>query len=73
MKENWFALLISILRNCHQEQAFEMYWNGYNNKCKKYEAEDMAELKQSGMTYKQIGEMCGLDASTIHKRIKRFE
>lgn len=74
MNWNYYALLLSILKCYTPEQAFEALERGkplqWVDEC---QAEDMAELKAQGYTYKEIGAMYQVSADVVFKRIKRIQ
>lgn len=60
-KENWYALVISILGNCIPEIAFKKIESDHPDKVKmRYTREDLKDInkiKSSGVTYKELAEM----------------
>jgi ATP-dependent protease Clp ATPase subunit len=77
MKENYYALLICILRPLTIEQSFNIMEGKVtkvqNKWIRKDDVEDMIRMKQYGMTYKAIGKLFGLKKDAVHKRIKRYK
>jgi predicted DNA-binding protein (UPF0251 family) len=76
MKENYYALLICILKPVTIEKGFDLL-NGkmtkvQNKSISLQDVEDMIRMKQQGMTYKAIGELFGLKKDAVHKRIQRY-
>jgi hypothetical protein len=77
MDENWSALCISILKNIPPEQAFLLLEGNVQKKRKlnptitDEDIEDMIRLRESH-TYREIGEMYGLEYHAVFKRIKRY-
>lgn len=78
MKENWYALCISILSNLEPDQAFELF---YANKQRKQrqsnsltdaDTQEMIRLRET-KTYKEIGEIFGITDKVVYARIKRFK
>jgi hypothetical protein len=76
MKENYYALLICILKPVTIEQSFDMM-NGKITKIRKVsiskaDIQDMIRMKQR-MTYHEIGELYGLTKQAVYRRIKRYK
>lgn len=74
MNEGYYALLISILRHCTPEQAFELLNNGTRKRwCKgnKRIIRHMVKLKEQGKTYREIGEMYGISKDAAYQHIRR--
>jgi hypothetical protein len=77
MKENYYALLICILKPVTIEKSFELI-NGkftkvQNKSIDNTDVKDMIRMKQQGMTYQGIGEMYGLTDQAVYRRIKRYK
>ena len=77
MKENYYALLICILRPVTIEQSFDMM-DGKVAQTKNLvitseDIEDMIRMKQQGMTHREIGEYCGISEEATYRRIKRYK
>jgi len=76
MKENYYALLICILKPVTVEQSFRMmnglFDNVINTSITKDDIEDMIRLKQE-MTYEAIGKLYGLSKNAVYRRIKRYK
>lgn len=75
MEENWYSLAISIVRKVTPEQAFGLLNNGKKPPIKlvNQELKAMGLYKRLGLTWKQIGEMYGLEESGAYKRYKRYK
>lgn len=76
MKENYYALLICILKPVTVELSFHTM-NGVfdkviNTAITKDDVEDMIRLKQE-MTYEAIGKLYGLSKNAVYRRIKRYK
>jgi DNA invertase Pin-like site-specific DNA recombinase len=76
MKENYYALLICILKPVTIEQGFD-FLDGkvtkvQNKSIHKDDVEDMIRLKQE-FTYEDIGRMYGLTKQAVYRRIKRYK
>jgi hypothetical protein len=76
MEENYYALLICILKPVTIEQSFDL-WEGRTSRVRnisitKADVEDMVKMKQKGMTYSAIGELYGLTKEATYRRIKRY-
>lgn len=76
MKENYYALLICILRPVTIEKSFDLLEGRItkkrNTSIRKDDIADMIRMKQS-MTYEEIGEMYGISKQAVYRRIKRFK
>jgi uncharacterized protein YerC len=69
MEENYYALIICIIRGCSPKHSFDLIRTGkitITDNDIKY----MNVLKRK-MTYKQIGQIYGVCADTIYRLIKR--
>lgn len=77
MKENYYALLICILKPITIEQGFDLMDGKFskvqNTAIHKDDIEDMIRMKLRGMTYRDIGELYGLSEQAVYRRIKRFK
>ena len=79
MKENYYALLICILRPDYsidrslQAMMDEVITKKRNTSITKKDIEDMIRMKEQGMTYEEIGEIYGLTKGAVYRRIKRFK
>ena len=77
LKENYYALIICILRPVTIEQSFMMMDGSVsttkNKSITKDDVADMITLKETGLTYQAIGDMYGLSASATFLRIKRLK
>ena len=77
MKENFYALLICILRPDYTiDMSLQVMVDGLfkkeNTTIAKTDIEDMIRLKQE-MTYEEIGEIYGLSKQAVYRRIKRYK
>ena len=77
MKENFYALLICILKpSCTIDVSLQIMMDGVfkkeNTTIDKPDIEDMIRMKQE-MTYEEIGEIYGLSKQAVYRRIKRFK
>lgn len=76
MKENYYALLICILKPITVEQGFDIlngkFTKRRNMTITRNDIQDMIRLKQS-MTYDEIGELYGLGGAAVYRRIKRYK
>lgn len=77
MKENYYALLVCILRPVTIEKSFDLLdgkiTKKNNTSISKKDIEDMIRMKQQGMTFEAIGEVYGLTRGAVYRRIKRFK
>ena len=77
MKENYYALLICILRPVTIEQSFDMMDGNVaqiqNVTITSDDIEDMILMKQQGMTHREIGECFGISEEATYRRIKRYK
>ena len=77
MKENFYALLICILKPDYTiDKSLQIMIDGLfkkeNTTINKSDIEDMIRLKQE-MTYEEIGEIYGLSKQAVYRRIKRYK
>ena len=78
VKENYYALLICLVRPYTIDQSLRMMLDGKfsekrNMTVKKDDVEDMIRMKQQGMTHQAIGEIYGLSEEATYRRIKRYK
>ncbi|QHQ61373.1 hypothetical protein Ana3638_11810 [Anaerocolumna sedimenticola] len=74
MKENYYALLICILKPVTVEQSFMMMDGVFpkqNRSISKRDVKFMIIFKRQGMAYKEIGELFGISAGAVYNRIRR--
>ena len=74
MKENYYTLLICILKPVTVEQSFMMMGGvlpKQNKTISKRDVKFMIIFKHQGMAYKEIGELFGLSAGAVYNRIRR--
>lgn len=69
VKENYYALTISLIRGCLPEVSFAKMLN-QKFKVADY-AEDMKALKQEGLYWKDIGELFGVTDSAAYRAVQR--
>lgn len=72
MKENYYALLICILKPVTVEQGFNFMAGKTTKAIIKDDIHDMIAMKQQGMTFEAIGELYGLTKGAVYRRLKRF-
>lgn len=76
MKENYYALLISIFTRCTPEQAFEAFYLA--KQVKKHEAftrsevEEMTRYKAAGYTLQQIADIFFSSRFVVCKRMSKL-
>lgn len=79
MKENYYALLICILRPDYSiDRSLQAMMDGVitkkrNTSITKNDIEDMIRMKHQGMTYMKIGELYGITSQAVYRRIKRYK
>jgi hypothetical protein len=77
MKENYYALLICILKPVTIEQGFDMLdgriTNRNNMAITDDDIEDMVRMKNQGMTHREIGQVYGITEEAAYRRIKRYK
>jgi DNA invertase Pin-like site-specific DNA recombinase len=78
MNDNWCALCVAILCNLTIEQAFDRLENYRTKRSRTYncliteeDTQDMVIMRKSNMTYREIGQIYGLNDATVYRRIKR--
>ncbi|MBP2656226.1 MAG: hypothetical protein H6Q73_3795 [Firmicutes bacterium] len=73
---NYYALALAI---CNLNYSIDLaidYFLPQQQKQRKIPQEvvgEMARLKESGQTYKQIGAMYGINADAVYTRIRRYK
>lgn len=76
MKENYYALLICIVRPATIEQSFDLLDGRItkiqNKSITTNDVQDMIRMRQQGITYEEIGQMYGLTMQAVYMRIKRY-
>ena len=77
MKENYYALLICIMKpSCTIDVSLQIMMDGLfrkeNTTIDRPDIEDMIRLKKR-MTYEEIGELYGLSKQAVYRRIKRYK
>lgn len=79
MKENYYALLIAIFKDCLADEAFQLLDTGNCGYKYKRSADDsakieeMIELKNQGYTYQRIGDIYGIARNTVCEKISRYK
>lgn len=77
MEENYYALLICILKPVTIEQGFGLLEghvsDRYNLAITGEDIEDMIRMKQQGMTHREIGSYYGISEEAAYRRIKRYK
>ncbi len=75
MQENYYALLICILRpdfTIDRSLTYMLCGRLHKRMPCKHSTHDMILMKSRGMTNKEISEMLGIKQGTIQKRIRRY-
>lgn len=78
MKENYYALLLCILRPDYSvERSLQAMMDGVftkrrNMTIKANDIKDMIQMHQQGLTYEKIGEAYGITSQAVYRRIKRY-
>jgi hypothetical protein len=75
MKENYYTFLICILRPVTVEESLRMMGGIFpiiKSKKKNLNNQDMVDLRNKGMTFKEIGEIFGITETAAYMRVKRF-
>jgi DNA invertase Pin-like site-specific DNA recombinase len=77
VKENYYALLICILKPVTIEQGFDLLdgriTHRNNMAITSEDIEDMIRMKQQGMTHREIGSFYGISEEAAYRRIKRYK
>jgi len=75
VKENYYALAVSILCKCTPEQAFELLETGKKKRAKRGTYLDVApelqKYREQGLSYEAIGELYGMSKDWVFARLKR--
>ena len=77
MQENYYALMVAIFSKSYVtvEQAFSLIQTGKKIHVPEWEkvemSKEMAALRDSGLTYQEIGDMYGLGKDDVFRRVKR--
>lgn len=75
MDDRWLALLVAIICDMTPDKAMARVGHPYERKEKRSYTEDeithMMELKDSGMTYKQVGAVFGISDHRVFNAIRR--
>lgn len=79
LKENYYALVLSILKGWTPEQSFLYFETGKIMRLSSIRKDitnddvmDMVALKEQGLTYKEIGDLYNAKKDMIVKRIDRY-
>lgn len=77
LRYNMAAFILSILKKYTPEESMYYIYTGQElNKKLKYnemDTVDMINLKESGVTLKEIGEIYGISFSAVSHRISRYK
>ena len=71
----WYLLAIAILspKPVTVEGAEDLWYkDGFRLETIKSTGEEMHCMKETGMTYREIGALYGINADTCYNRIRRF-
>lgn len=73
MQHNYYALVVSILRECSPERAFELLGDKRvrNDDLTHEDVLEMMRLRAEGYSLKQVGDMYGITFSSVNTRIQR--
>ena len=80
MKINYYALIVAILKDCTPERAFDLLGDDYDKVSAKgarrpditpADIADMKIFRAEGMTYREVGELYGLDFKETYYKIIR--
>jgi hypothetical protein len=75
VKENYYALMVSIFRKCSPEQSFELLKTGKKHKTKRGVYLDVVpelqKLREQGLSYSAIGELYGMSRDWVFMKLKR--
>lgn len=79
LKENYYALVLSILKGWTPEQSFLYFETGEIMRLSSIRKDitnddvmDMVALRDQGLTYKEIGDLYNAKKDMIVKRIDRY-
>jgi hypothetical protein len=73
--ENYYALVVSILREVPVERAFKLMQDSRAQNRRGFSEEDireMIQLKENGDTFDAIGFLFGAKANTVYATIRRY-
>lgn len=74
VKINYYALVVSILKNCIPETAFEKVQSNQpsnvRNQMTDADYADMAKLRAEGLFYKELGEIYCMDKGAVYRKLK---
>ena len=80
IKEAYLALAVSILIKSTPEQSYARLGTGFGQKSflvrkdiTDSDVEQMIKMRESGITWDEIGESFGLDMHAAYKRVKRYK
>jgi hypothetical protein len=76
VRDGWYALLISILRDCNPDHAFDLYYLGFKTRPhwgKEKITRFIVCLRDRGYTNKYIGDMLGLTMFAVSKRYNKYK
>ena len=72
----WLSLALCIFKSLTVEQAFQAIAPDpfkSNKELYQEQTQEMYRLKTQGMNNKEIGEIFGIDPSTVSTRLRRYE
>lgn len=74
LAENYYALALCILTDTIPEKAFMLIFGDQETRAEKRlrETLEMVNLKEQGLTYKQIGRLYGVRIDAVWKRLKKY-
>ena len=80
IKEAYLALAVSILIKSTPEQSYARLGTGFGQKSflvrkdiTDSDVEQMIKMKESGMTWDEVGEAFGMGRPAAFKRVKRYK
>ena len=76
MKENYYALLLCIIKPVTVDQSFMMLDGNFNpprgRRNLNINSKDLADDRDKGMTFQQIGDKYGISKNAAIVRVKRY-
>jgi DNA invertase Pin-like site-specific DNA recombinase len=74
LRYNYCALALAVIkRNYTIDTAINYFSPNVQPAATKDEAADMLSMRQSGMTYREIGDVFGVNKSAVYNRIRRLQ
>ena len=71
--DGWMALCIAILRCVPQHEAFRLLYNpAIKRKWSEDDYLEIEELRKSGESWRNIGEMFGINKSNVFRQYQRW-